>query len=54
MSELPDRRALLDEARARLESARAGDDASRANLLEDLYVALEQELDADEAAPPGR
>ena len=44
----------LDAAEQRLlEAERAGDE-ERLSLLEELHDALERELDADQAAPPGR
>ncbi|MDQ3878906.1 MAG: hypothetical protein M3290_11240 [Actinomycetota bacterium] len=39
---------LVDRARTELERAEAGDDATRLEILETLYRALEEELDRDE------
>lgn len=39
---------LVERARADLERAEAADDATRLEILENLYRALEEELDRDE------
>jgi hypothetical protein len=46
--------ARLDNARARLEAAEEADDQGRLSALEELYAALQGELDAAEAFSPGR
>lgn len=45
----------VDDARAELDAAQAGDDEARVELLERLHDELEKELDSDveQESPPG-
>ncbi len=54
MPQQPHHPRSLDDVKDRLERAERADDRARLELLEELYSALEQELDAGEAASAGR
>ncbi|MFN2488982.1 MAG: hypothetical protein ABR529_04460 [Actinomycetota bacterium] len=54
MSEDPDRKRVIDAAPERLELAQGSGGEARLKLLDELYAALELELDADQTPPARR